>query len=66
MADLSIPYTASYGEGIITHMYGAGGSEVDDPRECITFVAYMHSGEYAGQWITDDMGECAISRMQYN
>lgn len=63
MTDLSIPFEACYGEGTITNMYGAHGDEVDDPRECITFVAYMHSGEYAGQWITDDMGECEISPM---
>jgi hypothetical protein len=58
MADLSIIFEADYGHGTITNMYGPEGDEVDDPRECISFVAYMHSGEYAGQWIVDDMGDC--------
>ena len=58
MIDISFPFEACYGKGTITEMYGAGGEEVFHPSECITFIAYMHTGEYAGQVIIDDMGDC--------
>lgn len=58
LTDISFPFEADYGEGTITEMYGVDGEEVFHPAECITFIAYMHTGEYAGQVVIDDMGDC--------
>jgi hypothetical protein len=58
LLNLAILFEADYGEGTITAMYGAEGDEVDSVHDCITFIAYMHTGEYAGQLVIDDMGDC--------
>lgn len=56
-----IPFNSAYGQGYITNMFDGNGNEVTDPRHCQAFVAFMLTGEYEGQWVSEFMEDCQLS-----
>ena len=46
---------------MIIAMHGDSGIEVTDPRQAITFVAYMETGIHEGQYVVEDMDEYQLT-----